>query len=390
MRVMHVITRMIVGGAQENTLWNCLDLMRLFGDEVLLVTGPTDGPEGRLLEQGRAGELPIRTLPDLIREVHPWKDYLAFTELRRLIRSWRPEVVHTHSAKGGFLGRLAAAKERVPAIIHTVHGAPFHPYQPWLARESFRRLERYAARRCHALISVADAMTDLLVANHVALREKFCTIYSGMDVKPFLESRSHRDDARKFWGFDDDDLVVGKIARLFRLKGHDDLLDAAREAVRANPRIRFLLVGDGTLRTHLEQRVAKEGLSGHVIFAGLVPPERIPYCLSAMDMLVHTSLREGLARTLPQALLSGIPVVSYDIDGAREVCVDGKTGRLVAPRDTNGLGKAILELCASPELRDAMGSEGRERCRARFPHETMTREIRQVYARVLEGEHHSG
>src|SRR5438105_2803108 len=161
MRVAHLITRMIIGGAQENTLYNCEDLIRLFGDDVTLITGPSVGPEGELLGQGRAVEVPVRVISSLRRAIDPRRDSKSYFALKRVLRELRPEVVHTHSAKGGFLGRLAAASVGVPAIVHTVHGAPFHAYQSAAARSVFRWCEWYAARRCDAMISVADAMTDL-------------------------------------------------------------------------------------------------------------------------------------------------------------------------------------------------------------------------------------
>src|SRR5438477_4079105 len=170
MRVAHLITRMIIGGAQENTLYNCEDLIRLFGDDVLLVTGPAIGPEGDLLQQGRGGEVPIQVVPSLRRAIDPRRDAASYFALKRILREFRPDVVHTHSAKAGFLGRLAASSLGVPAVVHTVHGAPFHPYQNPAARSLFKSCEWYAARHCHAMISVADAMTDLMVNASVAPR----------------------------------------------------------------------------------------------------------------------------------------------------------------------------------------------------------------------------
>ncbi len=176
---------MIIGGAQENTLYNCLDLIQQYGDDVLLITGPSTGPEGELLARGRAGGgLPVHQIDALARAIHPWHDYRALKRLREVIADFKPDVVHTHSAKGGFLGR-AAAWGRAPCVIHTVHGAPFHPYQSALARNLFIRLERWAAKRCHHMICVADAMTDLMVNAGVADRSKFTTIFSGMDVIHF-------------------------------------------------------------------------------------------------------------------------------------------------------------------------------------------------------------
>ena len=163
MRIAHVITRLILGGAQENVVLCCEDLLRDYGDDVLLITGPALGPEGSLLDRARAGGVPLAVLPSLRRAIHPWRDVVAYRAIGQALREFRPDVVHTHSAKAGILGRAAAWRMGVPAIVHTVHGAPFHPYQSALARSFFRGCERWAANRCHGLISVADAMTDLLV-----------------------------------------------------------------------------------------------------------------------------------------------------------------------------------------------------------------------------------
>jgi len=383
MRIAHVITRMIVGGAQENTLLCCQDLMRLYGDDVLLVTGPSLGPEGALLEQGRGEGVALALVPELRRAIHPWRDVRSYLAIRRILRDFRPDVVHTHSAKGGVLGRMAAWHLGVPAVVHTVHGAPFHPYQSAMVRALFRWCETYAARRCHAMVSVADAMTDLLVEAGVAPRERFTTVYSGMDVEPFLAADRHRRCMRGELGFRDEHVVVGKIARLFHLKGHEYLVEAAARVVRACPEVRFLLVGDGILRAKLEDRIARLGLGEHFRFTGLVPPERIAALLGAMDVLVHVSLREGLARALPQALIAGKPVISFDVDGAREVVIPGETGFLVPPCEMEPLAEAIIRLVGDPALRARLGQEGRGRFTERFRHETMTRQLRALYARLL-------
>ena len=383
MRIAHIITRMVIGGAQENTLYNCQDLIERHGDEVLLITGPALGPEGDLLQQGRAGVVKPVIVPMLRRAIHPWRDVQSYLQIKNLLRDFRPKVVHTHSAKAGVLGRLAAWSLRVPAIVHTVHGAPFHPYQSWLARQTFSGCEWYAARRCHALISVADAMTDLMVAARIAPRDKFTTIYSGMEVEPFLQADEHRERVRRELGYHPEHVVIGKIARLFHLKGHADVIAAAAEVVRAQPNVRFLFIGDGILREPLEEQIAAAGLSEHFQFTGLVPPAKIPEYLGAMDALVHTSLREGLARALPQALIAGKPIVSYDIDGAREVCISNETGFLIPPRDLAKLAAALRELVVDEALRNRFGQAGRKRFTEKFRHETMTARIRELYQRVL-------
>jgi glycosyltransferase involved in cell wall biosynthesis len=325
----------------------------------------------------------ISVLPCLRRNIHPWHDWGAYRELLAALRSYQPDVVHTHSAKGGFLGRLAAWQLRIPAVIHTVHGAPFHPYQNRIGYWLFRWLEWYAAKRCHHLISVADAMTDLMVAARVAPREKFTTIYSGMDVRPFVEAHQQRGATRRRWNLRDDDLVIGKIARLAPLKGHEYLLHSASEVIRQNPRVKYLLVGNGTKTNEIVREIDRRGLSDHFVLTGLVAPNQIPDLIAAMDVVVHTSLREGLARVLPQALLAGVPVVSFDIDGAREVCLDGVTGGLVAAGDTAGLTQKLLQLAADLELRQRQGRAGQTRCREVFDHHYMTARIRDLYQQVL-------
>ena len=385
MRIAHIITRMIVGGAQENTLLNCLDLIQIHRDDVLLITGPAIGPEGDLLRQGRGGEVPLACVPALRRSIHPWRDAASYRAIRKILKEFQPDVVHTHSAKGGFLGRLAAWSLKVPAIVHTVHGAPFHPFQNVVPRTLFRWCEWYAARRCHAIISVADAMTDLMVQAGVAPRDKFTTIYSGMDVEPFLHANDSRERVRQELGYSPEQIVIGKIARLFHLKGHDDVIGAAKEVIQKNPQVRFLFIGDGFLRDSLQQQIDAAGLHNHFQFTGLVPPAKIPELLGAIDILVHASLREGLARALPQALIAGKPVVSYDVDGAREVCITGETGFLIPPRDVAALAAALAQLAADPSLRQQLGNTGRSRFADQFRHETMTRCVRELYESVLSG-----
>jgi glycosyltransferase involved in cell wall biosynthesis len=383
MRILHLITRLILGGAQENTVLTCEDLMRLHGDDVLLAAGPPQGPEGSLLARVEKNGVPLELLPALSRAIHPLRDPQSYFQIKRAIRRYRPEVVHTHSGKAGLLGRMAARAERVEAIVHTVHGAPFHPYQSSAARSLFRACERYAARRCDALVSVADAMTDLMVGAGVAPREKFTTIYSGMEVEPFLHADQHRQRTRQELGYSDEHVVVGKIARLFHLKGHEYVVRAAAQVVERHPQVRFLFVGDGLLADKIRGQVRAAGLENFVQFTGLVEPQRIADLIGAMDLVVHASLREGLARVLPQSLIASKPVVSYDVDGAREVVIDGETGFLLPPRSVSELADRIGRLADDAALRRRFGDEGRRRFSERFRHEHMTNQLRQLYQRIL-------
>jgi glycosyltransferase involved in cell wall biosynthesis len=351
---------------------------------VTLMTGPAEGPEGDLFTRAKERGLKVELMPDLIRAIRPSTDFRAYRELRRSIRWLKPEVVHTHSSKAGILGRAAAWAEQVPAVVHTIHGLPFGPSESPMKNQLYIALERWAAKRCHAIVGVCDAMAEQALAEGVGRPEQYSTVYSGMDVDAFLNPPRPREEVRRELGLKDDDVAFGTVARLFERKGHDDILEAAPAILQANPNVRFVFIGDGILRDRLMAQIESLGLRHAFLFTGLVPPDRIPELLGAIDAVVHPSLREGLARVLPQALLVGRPVISYDIDGAKEVVLP-ETGILLPPRAIEGLKGAILRLAADPELRQRMGQEGRNRFAHQFRHETMTSELRSLYARLLGG-----
>lgn len=383
MKIMHVITRFILGGAQENTLYTVEGQHALPEHEVMLVTGPAIGPEGELLKRAERSGVNTVVLTHLRRAICPYHDSLAFLQLCRLMSEFRPDVVHTHSSKAGVLGRLAARVCRVPVVVHTIHGLPFHPYQCALLNWGYVLLERWCARYTDKLITVADAMTRQALAARVGRPGLFRTIYSGLEVDTFLEEYD-RAEVRDRYGLSREDLVVGKVARLSDLKGHVFLFDAFEEVARVEPRAKLLLIGDGWRRVEYERRVRKGGLAGRVVFVGLIPPQEVPAAIHAMDLLVHTSLREGLARVLPQALLSGVPVISYDVDGAREVVIPDETGVLLPPKEVEQLAGEILRLLRDARLRRRLGQTGRERLRKQFDAHVMVDRINQTYVELLQ------
>jgi glycosyltransferase involved in cell wall biosynthesis len=242
MNVVHFITRLIIGGAQENTLLTVEDQHRDYGDQVTLITGPGLGPEGRLVERAQNGGLDVRIIPELRRSIHPLRDMVSYRKLRSLLRELKPQVLHTHSSKAGIMGRAAASSLGIP-VIHTVHGASFHVGQNPIAHRMYIAAEKWAARQTDRFISVSDAMTDHYVEAGIAPREKFITIYSGMEVESFLAPSVERDEVRRKLGFAPEHVVVGKVARLFHLKGHEYVIEAAQAVCQANPNVRFLFVG---------------------------------------------------------------------------------------------------------------------------------------------------
>ena len=382
MRIVHVITRLILGGAQENTLLTVEGLHHQYHDDVTLITGPAEGPEGDLFGRAQQQGLKIEVMNELVRPIRPGLDLSAYWRLRSAFRTLKPDVVHTHSSKAGIIGRAAAWAERIPAIVHTIHGMPFGPFErPWKNR-LYIELERWAANRCHAIVSVCDAMTKQALAAGVGHPSQYLTVYSGMDTEAFLCPRRSRVEVRKELGLSEEEVAFATVARLFELKGHDDILAIAPGIIAQNPKIRFVWIGDGILRKRFIADLDRLGLRRFFILTGLVPPDRIPEFLGAVDAVIHPSLREGLARVLPQALLVGRPVVSYDIDGAREVVLP-ETGFLLQPRDLAGLTQAVLRLAEDAQLRTRLGEEGRRRFAIQFRHETMTKELRSLYERLL-------
>jgi glycosyltransferase involved in cell wall biosynthesis len=382
MRVAHVITRLIVGGAQENTIASVLGLREKPGLEVSLISGPTSGPEGSL--EPRVARIPglLTLVPELIRPVSPWHDWIALRKLTAHFRAHQPDLVHTHSGKAGVLGRLAAHAAGVPIIVHTIHGPSFGPFQGKLANFALRAAERRAGRVTTHFVSVANAMTEQYLAASIGKSEQYTRIFSGFDLDPFLNAKN--DPAlRAKLGIAPDDFVIGKVARMFEHKGHEDLIAAVLGMASLQPKLKLLFVGDGKLRLKLEGLVATcRSLRGRVIFAGLVRPEEVPGCLGVMDAVVHLSRREGLARVLPQALAAGKPVVAYDCDGAREVCSDNETGFLVPVGDLLSVSHRLEELVEQPHIRERLGTRGRELVKEWFPVQRMVDELHALYLRL--------
>lgn len=383
-RILHISTRLILGGSQENTILSCEGQAEL-GHEVHLAYGPIYGPEGSMLDRVRAfGRIETHEVPHLIRPVRPIADLRGYFELKTLIDRLEPDVVHTHSSKAGILGRLAGWSARCkPAVVHTIHGPPFLPGKT-ISNALYTAAERVAAKRCHAIVSVADAMTRQFLERGIGTPSLYTTVRSGVDIEPYLTSHPTRDEVREELGIEPHEFVVGTIARLAQDKGHDDLLDALDEDLKTKDHWRLLWVGDGYLREKLERRIVDAGLAGRVVFAGLRPPADIPGMLRAMDVLAHPSYREGLPRTVTQALLAGVCPVAYDCDGTPEICRHKQTGWLIPTGDTKRLGEAIRRLAAKPDERLALAATGREVAGREFSAAAMVAGLEHVYREALQ------
>ncbi|MGN0879991.1 MAG: glycosyltransferase family 4 protein [Oligosphaeraceae bacterium] len=382
-RICHVITRMNIGGAEENTLLTCLGLLSA-GHEVTLVTGLSSGAEGDLLSLYDVGRLEVVTVPELVREISPGRDLAAYRRMRRLFAERGFDVVHTHMSKAGVLGRLAASAAGVPLVCHTVHGLAFHGFQSRWKNLAYRLAERVASRCSQRIYAVAESMIRQCVEAGVAPEEKFLLVRSGMVLEDFLTAR--RDvslGASLGLSGDGDELVVGVMARMFPQKGYEDVLEAMPLLARSFPGLRFLFLGDGDLRPELERRIGAMGLTARVILPGMVPPREVCRYLPFMSVLLHLSYHEGLPRTVVQALAAGVPAIAYPVDGTPEVLEDGVSGYLVPLRDTRQVAEKASVLLRSAELRRTMGAAGRAKVRELFSVEEMVRRLNDDYAAQL-------
>ena len=390
MKIVHIITRLILGGAQENTLITC-KLLAQRGHDVTLITGPAIGPEGELFNQTKNQKYKVITINKLIRPICPLYDTVSYCQIKKHLRRLRPDIVHTHSAKAGILGRFASYGlkgkwgENLPAIVHTIHGLAFHPYQSKALNKFYIAVEKSAAKQTDFFISVADAMTEQTTAVGIGFPQQYTTAYSAIEEEGFLEAipEERKEEFRQKYQIPEDAVVLITIARLFMLKGHEYIIESARQLSKRFRNVVWLFVGDGNLADHFKKQVRQLGLAEKIKFTGLLPPSQIPLAIQSSDILVHCSLREGLARALPQAMLCAKPVVSFDVDGAREV-VNEKTGRLIEPKNIEQLAEGCAELIEHKDLRDKLGRAGREFVKEKFAPEIMVDTIEAVYRKLLE------
>ncbi len=379
-KVLHPITRLIVGGAQENTLYTAarLDPSRY---QVEVVCGPQTGSEGSLHTEAEERQVQLTVLPMLVREILPWKDLLALWKLYRIIKNGKFEIVHTHSSKAGLLGRLAAWLAGVPVIVHTVHGWSFHERMGAFRRGFFIFLERSMAHLSDALVVVAARDKDKGLAAGIGTPMQYHLIRSAIPLDSFSPTKVDRLEVRRELGIPEEALVLGNVGRLSPQKNPIDWVRVADLVHQAEPDCFFLLVGDGPLRAEVESLVEQVGISHQMILTGL--RRDVDRMMIAMDVFLLTSLWEGLPRVLPQAFAMGVPVVCYGVDGTLEVVEPGVNGFLNEPGDLGKMARDCLALLRDPYLRQQMGLQGQRRAYQEFDLGVMVKQTETLYENLL-------
>ena len=375
-----------MGGAQQNTLYTCRHLDRERYDPLLIC-----GPGGLLdADAAAAGGPAVRTIfvRWLVRPIRPLHDLFAIIALWRILRREKPDIVHTHSSKAGILGRLAAWFARVPRIIHTYHGFGFNDEQkPWV-RFAFVMAERFVAPISDRLVVVASQNVEKALVHGIGRRNQYVVIHSGIKVADFQgpaadPARAGAGEAsrvRAELGMPPAAPLVGMIGPFKPQKDPCGFITVAATVAAAVPDARFVLIGDGVLRPDVEAAVRRLGLQNRVALPGW--RRDIPAVLHALDILVMTSLWEGLPRVFLEAMAVGRPIVATDVDGAQDAVVEGKTGYLVPPRAYDLLAERVMHLLRHPDEARRMGARGRERVSPRFEIDVMVQRLDELYLSV--------
>jgi len=378
-RVAHVITRLVLGGAQENTLLTAARLDRS-KYEVTLISGPTAGPEGSLEDRLPPG-VAFERIPELVRHPHPAKDLAAAGRLYALTRRDRYHIVHTHTTKAGILGRLTARLAHVPIVIHTPHGHAFHGYINRSGSEALRHVERWLARWTDQIVCLTEAERQDHLRFGVGPNELFTVIHSGVDVDRFQNAQVDLGAKRRELGLRPGAPLVGCVARLVPVKGVDCLLEAVPMIRSSVPAATVVFVGDGPMRPRLEERARLLGLNGAVAFLGL--RRDVPELMPLFDVVVLPSLNEGMGRAAVEALAAGRPVVGSRVSGIQDIVTDEETGFLVPPADPSALARAIVRCLTDPAGASAMGRKGQTAAQA-YSVDRMIDKIERLYAHWLE------
>ena len=369
--VLHIITRLDVGGSTENTLLSVTRMPRAEFSSGLIAGRTTDSPPGTAEVLSRAG-VSYTEIRSLRRAVSPILDWVALWQLWRLIRRMPVDIVHTHSSKAGFLGRLAARAAGVPRIVHTPHGHVFHGYFSAVATRVFSLMERVAAPWTDRIITLSHDETKDHLRRGIGTPGQFVTIPSGVELGPVLSAAPTR--------LVPDGPVIGAVARLVPVKGLHHLIDAAPIVLRHCPRARFLLVGGGEMRPALEARARARGLQAHILFTGF--REDVASVMGGTDLVVLPSINEGMGRVLVMAMALGKPIVASRVGGVAELLGEGEAGILVPPGDPAALAEAISTLLRDSQRARTLGDAGRRRA-PRYSAEALLEALAKLYHEVM-------
>jgi glycosyltransferase involved in cell wall biosynthesis len=382
-KVLRLIGRLNVGGPAIHVvnLTAGLDPHRY---QSLLVAGSENEAEGSMLDFALSHGVNPAVIPEIVTafSLAP-RDVKALSKLCRLMCKERPHIVHTHTAKAGFLGRLAARLSGVPVVVHTFHGHVLHGYYGPVKNQVLRRVEQSLAWCTDRLVAVSEQVKNDLVGYGIAKAEKISVVPLGFDLEPFLNANKFRGEFRQEMGLSIEDKLVGIVGRIFPIKNHALFLESAARIAGPEPLARFIIVGDGVLRQRLENQARQLGIADRVLFTGW--RSDLPRICANLDVLVVSSDNEGTPVSAIEAMAAGCPVVATRVGGLPDLIDDYKTGRLVPPREPDALTNAVLSLLHDPQMARELGQNGRESVRHRFTIQRLLSDVDDLYTQLLAG-----
>jgi len=375
-RVAQVITRMDWGGSPDIVRMICEDLDKE-KFSVKLVCGKTLNPSRSTESFFMKHSKNVFFTEHLKREISPLNDLRAFFELLSFFRKNRFDIVHTHTAKAGFLGRFAAKAAGVKLIFHTPHGHNLYGYFNAFFTRMVILLERMASLAADKTVVLTGIEKDDLLRYNIDAAEKVEVIKSGIDIGKLENIHIDHSAVIRKYGIEEGSRLVGVIARLEKVKGCRYFLSAARIVAGKIPEARFLVAGEGSLKSDLMKLAAKYGISGKVNFAGW--SEYTPEIISLLDILAIPSLNEAVGRVILEAGALSKPVVATAVGGIPEIVEDGVTGILVPPKDAEKMASAIIELLRDEGKRIEMGRASRRRVRRHYSKDLMLSQLQNIY-----------
>lgn len=379
-KVAQVITRMDWGGSPDIVRILCSYLDPAVYD-VRLIVGKTLYPTEKTKQFFERFKDRLTIIPPLQRNINPFLDLLAFLRLYSLFQRERFDIIHTHTAKAGALGRIAAALSGCRVIIHTPHGHNFYGYFAGLASKIIVSIERFLSRFTDKIIALTELEKQDFMRFRVVKENKVSVIYQGLELEAYSQSLVNRVEMRKTFNINADELAVGMVARLEPIKGPVYFIEAAREVAVKNDKARFIVIGEGSLRRSLEERVETLGLRERFRFSGW--REDIPIVISLLDVLVLPSLNEAVGMVVIEAQAAGVPVVATRVGGIPEIVKDNENGLLVPPADPLEIAKAVNSLLEDRQRRERFVKMGREQLEGKFRAAAMIKSISELYEELL-------
>lgn len=392
-RVLRIHNRLIIGGPAINVTYLTKYMAPEF--ETMLVIGDKDSHEqdaDHLIMN--LGIDPV-VVPEMKRDISPLNDGYAYQKIKKLIEKFRPDIVHTHAAKSGVIGRLAADACKVPVILHTFHGHVFHSYFSKFKTNTFIQIERYLARRSTGIVAISDTQKhELANVYHIAPEEKIRKIPLGLDLDKFQQHQDvKRAEFRKQFKLNADDIAIGIIGRVVPVKNHSLFVAAAKQVVaKTDKPVKFVVIGDGDMRQQMEEEFREAGID--YTYFPEDPRAATAVCtswqtdmdlvLSGLDIVALTSHNEGTPVSLIEAQAASKAVVSTDVGGVKDVVKDNHTGFITEPGDAASFAEALLHFINHPEKRQYFGEQGKQFVQEAYSYQRLVKDMSQYYYELLD------